>query len=247
MKIISVVNRKGGVGKSTSSHSIAAGLVKKKKKVLLIDMDPQATLTVFTQMSSFEGKIYEALLGEKRISECITKAKEFDIIATDAKLKSCEEEMSNYYDKEYRLKEAIESDIEYLNYDYIIIDNPPQAGLLSNNSIIASTDIIIPCQCEYASYTGLRSFIHEIEELTTQFNLNINLLGILPTMLDLRKKISKEAHELIINNFKSLPTVRTNSKLSEIGVELGSIFDIDKNSNGAKDYATVVKEIMNVE
>ena len=135
MKIISFVNRKGGVGKSTSVHSVASGLVLKGKKVLVIDMDPQATLTVFSHIEDFNGKIHEALLGEKRLSECITQTNLFDLVGADANLKSCADALNDYYDKEYKLKEAIENDLSSLDYDYILIDNPPQTGLLSNNSL----------------------------------------------------------------------------------------------------------------
>lgn len=246
MKIISFVNRKGGVGKSTSIHSVGAGLVLQGKKVLIIDMDPQATLTVFSHIENFNGKIHEALLGDKRLSECITQTKLFDLVGADANLKSCADALNDYFDKEEKLKEAIQNDLINLDYDYILIDNPPQTGLLSNNSLIASTDIIIPCQCEYASYSGLRIMISEIEKLKSNFNLDLNILGVLPTMLDSRKKISKEAHEMIVKEYKTLTTIRTNSKLSEIGLEPKSIFEIDKYSNGAKDYAQVVQEVLNV-
>ena len=246
MKIISFLNFKGGVGKTTSAHSIAAGLKMKGKKVLVIDMDPQGTLTFFSKGErELNGDTREILFHEKTIGEAITNGEEFDFIGSNIKLATSELLLNNGYNKEQKLKKAIDKMAKDYVYDFILIDCPPSLSIFTLNALAASTDLIIPCECELASLEGLELLLDTIREPIEELNDGLNILGILPTKLDIRKNISKEVYEALKETYDNiLPAIRINSKLSELGLDKTSIFVLDKNSNGAKDYMSVVEVIL---
>ena len=246
MKVISFLNFKGGVGKTTSAHSIAAGLKMKGKKVLVIDMDPQGTLTFFSKGErELNGDTREILFHEKTIGEAITNGEEFDFIGSNIKLATSELLLNNGYNKEQKLKKAIDKMAKEYVYDFILIDCPPSLSIFTLNALAASTDLIIPCECELASLEGLELLLDTIREPIEELNDGLNILGILPTKLDIRKNISKEVYEALKETYDNiLPAIRINSKLSELGLDKTSIFILDKNSNGAKDYMSVVEVIL---
>ena len=244
MRIISFLNFKGGVGKTTSTHSIGAGLSKLGKKVLLIDLDPQGTLTFFSVEGTVASTSRELLFNELPLEECITKCGEFDLIASNIKLAISELELNAHYGKEFRLKNAISK--AQTDYDYILLDCPPSLSVFTLNALTASSDLIIPCECELASLEGLDLLLATLKTPINTLNPDLNILGILPTKLDARKKISKEAYEVIKEEHERVLTpIRVNSKLSELGLGKVSIFKHDPSSNGAKDYIKVAKEIIN--
>lgn len=244
MKIISFLNFKGGVGKTTSTHSIGAALSQLGKKVLLIDLDPQGTLTFFSTEEAVKATSRELLFNELPIEECITKCGEFDLIASNIRLAISELELNAHYGKEFRLKNAISK--AKLDYNYILIDCPPSLSVFTLNALTVSTDLIIPCECELASLEGLNLLLATLKTPINTLNPDLEILGILPTKLDGRKKISKEAYEIIKEEQDRVFTaIRINSKLSELGLEKHSIFKHDPSSNGAKDYLKVAKEIIN--
>ena len=246
MKIISFLNFKGGVGKTTSAHSIAAGLKMKGKKVLVIDMDPQGTLTFFSKGErELNGDTREILFHEKTIGEAITNGEEFDFIGSNIKLATSELLLNNGYNKEQKLKKAIDKMAKEYVYDFILIDCPPSLSIFTLSALAASSDLIIPCECELASLEGLELLLDTIREPIEELNDGLNILGILPTKLDIRKNISKEVYEALKETYDNiLPAIRINSKLSELGLDKTSIFVLDKNSNGAKDYMSVVEVIL---
>ena len=246
MKVISFLNFKGGVGKTTSAHSIAAGLKMKGKKVLVIDMDPQGTLTFFSKGErELNGDTREILFHEKTIGEAITNGEEFDFIGSNIKLATSELLLNNGYNKEQKLKKAIDKMAKDYVYDFILIDCPPSLSIFTLNALAASTDLIIPCECELASLEGLELLLDTIREPIEELNDGLNILGILPTKLDIIKNISKEVYEALKETYDNiLPAIRINSKLSELGLDKTSIFVLDKNSNGAKDYMSVVEVIL---
>ena len=246
MKVISFLNFKGGVGKTTSAHSIAAGLKMKGKKVLVIDMDPQGTLTFFSKGErELNGDTREILFHEKTIGEAITNGEEFDFIGSNIKLATSELLLNNGYNKEQKLKKAIDKMAKDYVYEFIVIDCPPSLSIFTLNALAASTDLIIPCECELASLEGLELLLDTIREPIEELNDGLNILGILPTKLDIRKNISKEVYEALKETYDNiLPAIRINSKLSELGLDKTSIFVLDKNSNGAKDYMSVVEVIL---
>lgn len=244
VKIISLLNFKGGVGKTTSTHSIGSALSVRGKKVLLIDMDPQGTLTFFSMENAPNLSVWEVLIEKNNIENCIEKLDEFDLLSSTIKLTLAELELNSSYNKEFRLKRALDEVKD--KYDYILIDCPPSLSIFTLNALAASTDLIIPCECELASMEGLNLLLKVLKSPIKHLNPELNVLGILPTKLDGRKKISREVYEMLINTYSNvLPAIRINSKLSEIGIEKFSIFKTDKVSNGAKDYMDVTEVILN--
>ncbi|MBC2857383.1 ParA family protein [Cetobacterium sp. 2A] len=245
MKIISLLNFKGGVGKTTSTHSIGAALSNFGKKILLIDLDPQGTLTFLSTDKNIENSSTELLFHKITPEECILKETEFDIIPSSIKLATSELELNGHYGKEFKLKTALESLKD--SYDYILIDCPPSLSVFTLNALTASTDLIIPCECELASLEGLELLLATLGTPIKALNPDLKILGILPTKLDGRKNISREVYETLQEEHKNLlPPIRINSKLSELGIEKVSIFKYDKNSNGAKDYFKVAQVILDV-
>ncbi|WP_297487796.1 ParA family protein [uncultured Cetobacterium sp.] len=242
-RIISLLNFKGGVGKTTSTHSIGAALTSFGKKVLLIDLDPQGTLTFFSTDQKITASSMELLFHKLPMNECIIEGEEFDLIGSNIKLATSELELNGHYGKEFRLKNALGEN----KYDYILIDCPPSLSVFTLNALTASTDLIIPCECELASLEGLDLLLSTLQSPIKQLNSTLNILGILPTKLDSRKNISKEVYEILQTEHKDkiFPPIRINSKLSELGIEKMSILKYDKNSNGAKDYLKVAELIVN--
>lgn len=246
MRIISFLNFKGGVGKTTSTHSIAAALGELKKKVLVMDLDPQGSLTFFSNDKQLAGTTKDVLFHEKSIDECIMKGKAFDYIGSTLKLSMSEMVLNSSYNKEHKLRLALENSKVNDKYDFVLIDCPPSLSIFSLNALTASNEIIIPCECEVASIEGLEMLMEALQEPIKGLNPRLKIRGILPTKLDARKNLSKDSYEALKVNYDNiLSPIRVNSKLGELGLEKKTIFEIDKNSNGAKDYLKVAKEIVN--
>lgn len=243
---IAVFNLKGGVAKTTTVNSLAAGLVELKNKVLVIDMDPQSSLTyLLTEKGTrLKGTTEDILFQKKSVDECIMQASMYDYIGSTLRLTMVEMELNGKYNKEFILKKAlVKSGIEK-NYDYIIFDCPPGLGIFSLNALAASDEIIIPCQCELLAMEGVEVLFDALESPMADLNPELIIRGILPTMLDMRKNISKDVYELLNETYDNvLPPIRTNSKLSELGINKKTIFEVDKNSNGAKDYLKLAEVI----
>lgn len=243
MEILSFLNFKGGVGKTTSTHSIGAALSMLNKKVLLIDLDPQGTLTFFSTEKITNGTSRDLLFNELPLEECITKCLEFDLVPSNIKLAISELELNAHYGKEFRLKNALAK--SNLKYDYILIDCPPSLSVFTLNALTASTGLVVPCECELASLEGLDLLLATLKTPINTLNPDLKIRGILPTKLDGRKKISKEAYDVILSEHELVfSPIRINSKLSELGLEKVSIFKKNNSSNGAKDYFTVAKELI---
>lgn len=248
MEIISMYNLKGGVGKTTSTHSIAAALSELGKRVLVIDTDPQSSLTFLMTDAEIEVSTKDVLLDYKTLEECILVGDKFDYIGSTLELTFAELELNADYSKEYSLKRAIEASSLGDNYDYVLIDCPPSMGVFTLNALTASNSIIIPCQCELLSLKGLSILFEALKIPTKKLNKKLKIKGILPTLLDNRKSVSKGIYSMMLENYdeyKIFTPIRMNSKLADLGIEKKSIFDIDKSSNGAKDYMDVAKEIIN--
>ena len=248
MEIISMYNLKGGVGKTTSTHSIASALNELGKKVLVIDIDPQSSLTFLITDAELEVTTKDVLLDNKTLDECILVGESFDYIGSTLELTFAELELNAEYSKEYSLKRAIDASSLEENYDYVLIDCPPSMGVFTLNALTASDSIIIPCQCELLSLKGLSILFEALRIPTKKLNKNLKVRGILPTMLDNRKSVSKSIYDMIKESYdehRVFTPIRTNSKLCDLGIEKKSIFEIDKKSNGAKDYMDVAKEIVN--
>lgn len=241
--IISVINFKGGVGKTTTTHSIGAGLTRAGKKVLLIDIDPQGSLTFASLKEQPKYTINDVILSKTNINNVITKTSNFDLIPSHLILNFAESQLHSEYGAERILKKALEKLEE--RYDYIIIDCPPSMNIFTINALYSSSSVLIPCETEMFALDGLNLLIQMLEQTEEKLDIKIKNTYVLPTKLDKRIKMSKELEEYLKATFKATKTtIKTCSKLKLIAVDKKSIFEIDEKATGAKDYSDLVKEII---
>ncbi len=249
-KIIAIANQKGGVGKTTTSINLAAGLAYSNKRVLLIDFDPQgnATQGVGHRVGLNDLTVYDALLNDVDVNNCIKTLNKppLDILPANINLAGADLQLAKIEDdRENYLKNAIASIKD--NYDYIIIDCPPSLGLLNTNALTASDSVLIPVQCEYYALEGITQLLQTIRLVQKLFNPTLKIEGVLLTMYDARTNLSAEVGQEIRKHFKE-KTYKTyiprNIKLSEAPSMGKSIFDYDVNSEGAKAYVSLTRELI---
>jgi chromosome partitioning protein len=243
-KVLSISNHKGGVGKTTSAINIGAGLNKLGKKVLLIDLDPQANLSQSLGLINQEKTIYGALKGDYKL-EPVVVLKGLDVIPSTLDLSGAEIELSSEPGREYILKELIE-DIRS-DYDYIIIDSPPSLGLLTINSFTAADEILIPLQAQFLAMQGLAKLVEVVEKIKSRLNKELKMGGVFITQYDGRKVLNRDVVETINAHFKSevfKTKIRDNIALAEAPAQGLDIFRYNAKSNGAEDYMDLAQEII---
>ena len=243
-KVISISNHKGGVGKTTSAINIGAGLNILKKKVLLIDLDPQANLSQSLGLINEPINIYGALRGEYKL-EPIEIRKGLDVIPSTLDLSGAEVELSSEPGREYILKELIEP--LRASYDFIIIDSPPSLGLLTINSFTASDLIFIPLQAQYLALQGLAKLVEVVDKIKQRLNKGLKVGGVFITQYDSRKVLNRDVVETIQAHFKDevfKTKIRDNIALAEAPSQGLDIFRYNIKSNGAEDYLALSKEII---
>ena len=249
MKVISLVNQKGGVGKTTTAVSLASYIGKKKKKVLVVDLDPQANATsgLGIEKSELETTTYDLLINECPVRDVIfeSSAQNVDIIPTNINLAGAEVELVTAISRENILRGAIEEIKD--EYDYIIIDCPPSLGLLTINALTASDGIIIPIQGEYYALEGLSQLVETINIVKKKLNPDIEIVGVVLTMFDMRTQLSKQVREEVEDYFgkKVFKTIiPRNVRLAEAPSHGLAISDYDKASKGAKAYEALAAEVL---
>ena len=243
-KTISISNHKGGVGKTTSVINIGAGLNKLGKKILLIDLDPQANLSQSLGLIDYEKNIYGALRGEYSLHP-VNIAKRLDVIPSTLDLSGAEVEMSGEAGREYILRELI--DPLRGSYDYILIDNPPSLGLLTINSFTASDEVFIPLQAQYLALQGLTKLIEVVDKIKRRLNKDLRIGGVFITQYDSRKILNRNVGATIEAHFKDevfKTRVRDNIALAEAPAQGLDIFRYSPKSYGAEDYLSLSKEIL---
>ena len=246
MKFISIVNQKGGTGKTTTVTSLGSVLAQQGKKVLLIDLDPQGNLSYSLGKNEFNHTIGDVIMGDVDFSQSIIHVEEegLDIIPSSIDLANIEISLAQVEDRELQLKEALKG---LDNYDYVLIDCPPSFSLLTVNSLTLSDEVIIPLQMTALSLQGLELIYATIEKVKESLNPKLNVLGILPVMIDKRRKLSTEVQTYIEENFdvKLFESgIRNNVKAAEAPSFGLSVINYSPNSNSALDYQAFGKEFL---
>jgi chromosome partitioning protein len=243
-KVISISNHKGGVGKTTSAINIGAGLNRLGKKILLIDLDPQANLSQSLGLIEPERTIYGALRGEYKLQP-IEIIKGLDVIPSTLNLSGAEVEMSGEAGREYILREIIEP--IRASYNYILIDTPPSLGLLTINSFTASDLIFIPLQSQYLALQGLANLLEVTEKIKKRLNHELRVGGVFITQYDSRKVLNRDVVATIETRFKNevfKTKIRDNIALAEAPAQGVDIFRYNPKSYGAEGYLSLCKEIL---
>tara|TARA_B100001540_G_scaffold225687_1_gene199930 strand:- start:222 stop:1022 length:801 start_codon:yes stop_codon:yes gene_type:complete len=256
-KILSIINQKGGVGKTTTVINLAAGLAIKGKKILVIDLDPQGNATTGLGLSNTdnsESTIYSVLNGTKNISDVIHKTKidNLDLVTSNVDLSGLEVETAGDNRRAFILKDQL---MAYLNdsraqYDYVLIDCPPSLSLLTIMALVASNSLVVPLQTEFFALEGLTQLMKTIDRIKNNLNTELTIKGILLTMYDKRNKLSSQVEKEAREFFKDKvyqTVVPRNVRLSEAPSYGVPVLLYDKNCPGSKSYFRFTDEFLNQE
>jgi chromosome partitioning protein len=251
MRCIAVINQKGGVGKTTTTVNLGAALAQRGYRVLLLDMDPQANLTVhLDKRPDLEGNTMTNLMVEDRpLAELVqtTGAERLSVVPSDTSLAGVEQVLANRIGRETILREALERFPQRADFDFLLLDCPPSLGVLAANALVAAEHVVIPMQAEYLSLQGMAKLIEVIQLVQKRLNPGLRVAMVLPCMVDSRTNLSIEVLREIEQHFGgqlARTRIRNNVKLAEAPSFGRTIFEHAPESNGARDYEAAAAELI---
>ena len=245
-KVIVFANQKGGVAKTTTTLNLAVAFAERGHRVLCVDMDPQGNLTMSQGIDpdTLQRSMYDVLVHDLSIREVIRK-REIDVACASIDLAGAEIAMSTKIGRERSLHKALRTVDE--DYDFVCIDTPPSLGLLTINALTAADKVIVPVQCEYLSMRGLLQLQNTLEMIRENLNPHVDILGILPTMVDTRTLHAKEAIEILEENFGNQvfgARIRKTVRFAEAPVKGMSVLKYEPNGVAADAYRQLAKEVL---
>ena len=246
-RVISFANQKGGVAKTTTTLNLGVAFAEEGLKVLLVDLDPQGNLTMSQGLNpdAIDRSMFDVLVHRLPIQEVIHQA-EVDLAVSSIDLAGAELALSSMIGRERALEKALVEVKD--NYDYVLIDTPPSLGLLTINALVASSGVIVPVQCEYLSLRGLVQLENTLSMIRENLNPRVEIEGILPTMFDTRTLHSREAVEILQENFGDLvfdTKIRKTVRYAEAPVKGTSVLKYDPSGSAAAAYRDLAKEVLN--
>lgn len=247
-KTIAIVNQKGGVGKTTTTINLAAAFAMMKRKIMLIDLDPQGNATVGSGVdkNDFSHATYNVLLNEINITDALIKTQGgYDLLPTNHDLIIAEVQLLQMTQRESRLKQALAPILE--SYDYVLIDCPPSLNILTVNALTAANSVLIPIQCEYFALEGLTGLLNTIEQIQTTINPTLHIEGLLRTMYDGRNRLALDVSAQLLQHFPGRvyrTVIPRNVRLAEAPSHGLSVLQYDEKSQGAVAYLTLAGEML---